>query len=135
MVKSAQLGKQIVVTVANKIGILADMSKMVADHGINIEAVVGYAANNEAKVMLVTSDNLRVTDALKKAGYNAIKEEEVLIVELENTAGALKNITAAMVAQGIDIKQVYGTACAAGCPAKIILSTSNNDKALVALKK
>ena len=135
MVKSAQLGKQIVVTVANKIGILADMSKMVADHGINIEAVVGYAANNEAKVMLVTADNLRVTDALKKAGYNAIKEEEVLIVELENTAGALKNITAELVAQGIDIKQVYGTACVAGCPAKIILSTSNNDKALVALKK
>lgn len=135
MVKSAQLGKQIVVTVANKIGILADMSKMVADHGINVEAVAGYAINNEAKIMFLTSDNQRVTDALKKAGYSSIKEEEVVVVELENKAGALKNITAELVAQGIDIKQVYGTACAAGCPAKIILSTSNNDKALVALKK
>ena len=137
MIKSAQLGKQIVVTVANKIGILAEMSKLVADHGINIEAVAGYAANNEAKVMLVTADNLRVADALKKAGYNAIKEEEVVIIELENKAGALKNITATMAAQSIDIKQVYGTvcACAAGCACRIILSTSNNDKAVVAFKK
>jgi hypothetical protein len=135
MIKSAQLGKQIVVTVANKIGILAEMSKLVADHGINIEAVAGYAANDEAKVMLVTADNLRVADALKKAGYNAIKEEEVVIIELENKAGALKNITSVMASQGIDIKQVYGTTCAKDCPAKIILSTSNNDKAVVAFKK
>ncbi|MCX5705887.1 MAG: hypothetical protein NTZ92_07525 [Candidatus Omnitrophica bacterium] len=135
MVKSAQLAKQIVVTIANKIGILAEMSKLVADHGINVEAVAGYAANNEAKIILLTSDNQRVTDALRKAGFSSIKEEEVVVVELENKVGALKNITAELVAQSIDIKQVYGTACAAGCPAKIILSTSNNDKALVALKK
>ena len=135
MVKSAQLAKQIVVTIANKVGILAEISKLVADHGINVEAVAGYAINNEAKIMFLTSDNQRVTDALKKAGYSSIKEEEVVVVELENKAGALKNITGVLVDQGIDIKQVYGTACIAGCPAKIILSTSNNDKVLVALKK
>ena len=135
MVKSAQLAKQIVVTIANKVGILAEISKLVADHGINVEAVAGYAINNEAKIMFLTSDNQRVTDALRKAGYSSIKEEEVVVVELENKAGALKNITGVLVDQGIDIKQVYGTACAAGCPAKIILSTSNNDKVLVALKK
>ncbi|MDD5596198.1 MAG: ACT domain-containing protein, partial [Candidatus Omnitrophica bacterium] len=65
MIKSANLAKEIVVTVVNKIGILADISKLVADHGINIEAVAGYAdKDNNAKIMLVTDDNLRVTDAL-----------------------------------------------------------------------
>ena len=80
MIKSAQLSKEIVVTVSNKIGVLAEMSKLVADHGINIDAVAGYAANNEAKIMLVTGDNLRIVDALKKAGYTTIKEEEVVVV-------------------------------------------------------
>ena len=135
MVKQAQLGKEIVVTVSNKIGVLADMSKLVAEHGINIDAVAGYAAGNEAKIMLVTNDNLRVTDALKKAGYNSIKEEEVVILDLENKAGALKNVLSVLAAQSIDIKHIYGTTCGGGCPAKLILSTSDNEKALVAFKK
>lgn len=59
----------------------------------------------------------------------------MVIVELENKVGALENITAKLAAQSLDIKQVYGTTCSAGCPAKIILSTVDNAKALTTLKK
>lgn len=135
MIKSAKLSKEITVTVANKIGILANISKMMADHGLNIEAVAGYAVNNEAKIMFVTEDNLRASDALKKSGYKSMKENEVIIVDLENKPGALRSITGVLSEEGIDIKQVYGTACASGCPAKIVLSTSDNEKALMAFKK
>lgn len=135
MIKSAKLGKEITITVVNKIGILADISKMMADHGLNIEAVAGYAVNNEAKIMFITEDNLRASDTLRKAGYKSLKENEVIVVELENKPGALKSITGVLSEEGIDIKQAYGTACAAGCPAKMILTTSDNEKALVAFKK
>lgn len=135
MIRSVRLGKEIVVTVINKIGVLADMSKLIADHGINIEAVVGYAMGKEAVIMLVTDDNLRAMDALKKSGYNSSKEEEVVIVDLENKAGALKNITTKLASENIDIKYAYGTACSAGCPAKIVFSSNDNEKAYVTLKK
>ncbi|MBU1727382.1 MAG: hypothetical protein KJ880_07115 [Candidatus Omnitrophica bacterium] len=135
MIKAARLGKEIVVTVVNKIGILADISKIVSSHGINIEAVAGYAVNNEAKVMLVTVDNLRATDALKKAGYNSLKENEVIVVDLENKPGALRIVTEQLAVLGIDIKQIYGTVCSAGCPARMVLTTSDNEKVLVAFKK
>lgn len=135
MLKSAKIAKEITVSVVNKIGVLADMSAVVTERGVNIEAVAGYAVNNEARIMLVTGDNLRTVEALKKAGYNSIQENEVIIVELENKPGALKQVTAKLAAEGIDIRQVYGTVCAGSCPAKIILSTVNNQKALVALKK
>ncbi len=135
MIKNAQLGKEIVVTIANKIGVLADMSRVLADHGINIEAVAGYATDNEAKIMLVTDDNLRATDALKKSGYRGAKENPVVILELENKSGALKNISAKLAEQGIDINYLYGTTCPGACPARIVLSTSNDEKALVAFKK
>ena len=134
MLKDVNLAKEIVVTVGNKIGVLADISKILADHGINIEAVAGYADNAEAKIMLVTDDNLRSVDALKKKNYKSIVEKEIIVIELENKAGALKNITSKLASEGIDIKYIYGTACSAGCPAKIILSTSDNEKALVAFK-
>lgn len=136
MVKSAQLGKEISVTVVNKIGILFDISKILADHGINIEAVAGYSVNGkEAKIMLVTSDNLRAKDALIKAGYKKTEENPVVILELENKAGALKNITLRLAEKHIDIKYIYGTACSDNCPSKVILSTNNDAEALLAFKK
>lgn len=135
MLKSANLGKEIVVTVANKIGVLADISRILADHGINIEAVAGYAENQNAKITLVTDDNLRAVDALKKNAYKSVAENEVVVLELENKPGALKNITAKLASEGIDIKFIYGTACPSNCPAKIVLSTNDNEKAVVAFRR
>lgn len=135
MIKAARLSKQITVTVINKIGVLADIAKLLAEHSINVEGLSGYALDNEAKIMLVSDDNLRTLDALKKSGYKSAKEEEVVIIDLENKPGALKLITVKLASQGIDIKQVYGTVCGIECPAKIILSTSDNEKSLIALKK
>ncbi|MDD4900242.1 MAG: ACT domain-containing protein [Candidatus Omnitrophica bacterium] len=135
MIKSASLSKEINVTIVNKIGVLADISKLIAEHGINIEAIVGYAENDNAVIMLVTQDNLRASDALKKSGYKSLRESEVIVVELENKAGALKYLTAKLAAGEIDIKSIYGTTCVGGCAARMVLTTSDNAKALVALKK
>lgn len=135
MLKKAQLGKELVVTVVNKIGILADISKIISDHGINITAVAGYAKDSEAEIILVTDDNLRAGDALKKAGYQQLKEREVVVIELDNKPGALKHITTILGSQSIDIRHIYGTTCPGGCPATIVLSTSDNEKALVAFRK
>jgi len=136
MIKAVRSAKEIAVTVVNKIGVLAEMSKILSSEGINIEAVAGYAADDQtAKIMLVAADSLKAVGALKKAGYNSLQEKEVVIVELENKTGALKLITAKLAAAEIDIKQIYGTTCAAGCPASIVISTVDNEKALAALKK
>lgn len=135
MIKKAEIGKELTVTVVNKIGVLADISKILAEHGLNIDAVAGYALNNEAKIMIVSKDSVRAADALKKAGYKSILENEVIVVELENKTGALKLITTQLAKEGIDIEQVYGTVCPGGCPARLILSTSDNEKALVAFNK
>jgi hypothetical protein len=134
MVKDVNLGKELVVTAPNKVGILADISKIMADHGINIEGVAGYAANNEAKIMLVSDDELRAKDALVKAGYGNCKESEVIVLDMVNKPGALKGVTAKLAAEKIDLRYVYGTACPSGCPARMILATSDNEKALVLLK-
>lgn len=132
----ASLGKEIVVNVANKIGILADISKTLAERGVNIEAVAGYATeSNTAKIMLVTEDDTRAIEALKKADYSNTKESEVVVIGLENKSGALKIITEKLAAAGVDIKYIYGTACAGTCPAKIIMATSDNEKAVVAFNK
>lgn len=136
MIKSVALRKEIIVTVVNKIGVLADMSKIVSGHGINIEAVLGYALpDNTAKIVLVTDKNKEAIEALHKQSYTSIEEKDVIAVELENKPGVLKQITAKLAADNIDIQKVYGTVCSKGCPALLILSTSNNAGALAALQK
>jgi hypothetical protein len=135
MIKDANLGKELVITADNKVGVLANISKILADHGINIEGVAGYAAEGgKAKIMLVAEDALRAKEALQKAGYKDMKENEVVVVDLENKAGALKSITAKMSDAKIDIRYTYGTTCPSGCPARLILATNNNEKAVVLFK-
>ena len=134
MIKNAEMGKELVLTVPNKMGTLASVSKIVAEHGINIEGVAGYAMGNEAKIMLVADDVLRAGEALKKAGFKAIETKEVIVIELENKEGALKSITARLLDAKIDIRYIYGTACSGGCAATLIVSTVDNEKALVIFK-
>lgn len=136
MIRGANLGKELVVTTENKVGILANLSKILADHGINIEGVAGYATDkNEAKIMLTVNEMVRAKEALQKAGNKNIKEHEVVIVDLENKPGALKSMTAALASANIDISYMYGTVCPGGCPARLIIATNNNEKAVVLFRK
>jgi len=134
MVRNVQSGKEIVVTVANKIGVLADISRVVADHGINIQALAGWGDADKAQIMLVTGDNQRAVDALKKKNYTAIHESDVVLVELENKPGVMKTVTAKLAENQIDIKYIYGTTCSCGGPALVVLRTSDNERALMAFK-
>lgn len=136
MVKSVQLTKEIVVVTENKIGILADISKMLADKNINIEAVAGYnLPDNTAKLMLITNDNARALDALKTNGHKPVKESEAVMIELDNKVGALKGLTEKLAANKIDIKYMYATTCNAGCPSRLVFAATDNAKALALLKK
>ena len=135
MIKSVNLAKELVVTTGNKVGILADLSKLLADHGINIEGVAGYVTDKkEAKLMLVVNDTLRAKEAIQKKGYKDVKEHEVIVAELENKPGALKNMTAKLAQDNIDILYTYGTASEGNAPARIIFATNSNEKAFVLFK-
>lgn len=135
MIKGVNLAKELVISGENKVGMLSNIAKILADHDINIEGVAGYAVNNQATIMITADDNLRAGDALKKAGYKSVRESEIIMVDLENKAGALKVLTAKLAQEKVDIKYTYGTICAAGCPARLAISTSDNQKAFIALKK
>jgi hypothetical protein len=136
MTGKVSFAKEIVISVSNKIGVLADVAGIIADHGINVAAIAGYGKSEkkEAEVLLVTSDNARAVDVLKKSGYGVPGERDVLILELENKPGVLKTVTAVLAGIGADIKHIYGSACPGGCPSTIVLNTSDNEKALASFK-
>ncbi len=137
MLKKAALVKQIYVTVKNEAGVLNRMADFLADRGINIEAVAGYemTGTDKAKVMLVVDDTRRATDLLKQKGFTTLEEREEILVELENKPGSLKSVTSILAAKGINIKQIYGSMSSEKSPVRVVMSTSDNQTAIVTLKK
>lgn len=129
MADKAVLRKELIVSIANKVGVLADISRILAHEGINILAINGYAiTDNKAIIRLVSEDNPGALKILKRIGYGLIRQAEVVVVELENRPGALREMAVKLANARIDIKSIYGTACEACSPAIIIFSTSNNKK-------
>jgi len=137
MIKSVILGEEITIMTKNKVGILADVSKMLANKGINIEAALGYEIGPVAKLLLVTDANLVIVNELKKMKYKSVKEAEVLLVGIENKPGMLKVVSTEMKENDIDIKYVYLTpcTCAARGSSRMVLQTSDNERAMAVLSK
>lgn len=137
MIKSVMLGEEVTITTRNKVGILADIAMMLASKGVNIEAILGYESGLTGKVLLVTDANLAIISELKKKKYKMVKETEVILVDVENKPGTLKVVTTEMKENNIDIKYMYVTPCT--CPNKgssrMVLQTSNNEKAMALLNK
>jgi hypothetical protein len=135
MIKSVTIGEEIAVTTKNKIGILADASVIMANNGINIEALLGYEAGPTAKLLFITDGNLRVLNELRKKKYKTIKETEVVVVELDNKPGAMKVVATELKNNKIDIRYVYITSPYRCESSRMILQTSDNEKTMSLLSK
>ncbi|PIU40972.1 MAG: hypothetical protein COS99_07865 [Candidatus Omnitrophica bacterium CG07_land_8_20_14_0_80_42_15] len=122
-------GKEISVGVINEVGALAKITSFLVNHSINIEAILGYATEEgqQAGLLFITDDNFSAIEALTEGGYHEVRENDVLIVEVENKPGSLKNISECLAGNSININYLYCTTCSEGCPAKVVLSTSNNN--------
>ncbi len=128
----AKHGKEIVVKVTNRTGLLFDLSRLISETGVGILAVSGAVCGEDSVIRLVTDDNLRARKTLAAKKYVA-DEENVILVELPHKPGILKRITEALVREEIDIRLVYATALVEQDKCLMVLHTSNDDHALARL--
>ncbi len=133
MIQSVKLGKEFVVVSENKVGVLAKVAAILADRGIDIMAISAQGAGGVALMNFVTDDTLHTRDILAKRGFKA-QENTVLLVEVADRPGALMRITRRLAAKKIDILNIYASASASYAMCTLVLSTNNNQKALLALK-
>ncbi len=132
---TAAHGKEVSIRMINNIGVLAQTTKVIAEKGINILAAAAWIEHEGTSVMhLVTDDNLRTVDALNEHGF-APQEERSIIVELDHKPGMLSSICQKIGAESIDIRYLYVSAPINEDKCLLILSTDDDDRALVALNK
>jgi len=129
----ARLQKELVIRTENRVGLIADISRLLGDMGINFSAISVEAANSGAVLHLITNSQLYARDALRSAGFQ-VAEREVVILELPNRPGELFCITAALARKDIDIEELYATAPEGSAKALVVLTCSNNGKAVLMLR-
>lgn len=130
---NAVIAEQLMIAVGNRVGALAEVSEILSHGGINLTALCGYVIDSQGFIVFVASDNAKAKGLLKAKKYD-IREEEVLMVSLDNRPGALQAIAEKIADAGIDITLLYGTADEKGKTSKIVIVSENNEGALTAIK-
>jgi len=129
----ARAGKEIHAVAENKIGTLADISQWLADKGVNIKAVCAYADSGKAHFLFVTSDNKKAMDILRSKEIE-VTEDEVVVVEMLDKVGMLKDMTKKLKSTDVDIKHIYGTTPGVpNAPSIVVFDADDNKKAINAI--
>ena len=132
MLYNTRLDKQIVLKVSNHVGVLHDIAKTVAEKGINLLAIKGAGHGDNAYIHLLTEDNERAADALRKNDYKP-ELEQVVVVTLGNRPGVLEKITERLAKADINLEHIHATADIRHETCEIVLSTSDNQRAVLEL--
>lgn len=131
--REAHITRELVIRTANRVGLLAEVAKLLSDKGINIISVFVEVEGDEAVLHLITDAQLHARDALREAEY-PLEENEVVAIELPNRPGLLRRVTEALARQDLDIKYLYATASERSERSLVIFSCSNNGKAVLLLR-
>ena len=110
---------RIIVMAKNEVGVLADITRALADAGINIENISAEGLDEKGVITLTTDaydDALRV---LTHAGFKTVSDES-LVIRLRDEPGALARIAERFKDAGVNIQSLH-------------IVDRRNDHAIVAL--
>lgn len=123
----AMICRSIKVTVTDRIGLLAELTRKIKDTGVNILALCAWSEGNRGNMLAITDNNPKVCAAIKDDADSCVFEEAVMVTA-KNVPGALGEIAQKLAAAGVGINMVYCTAGHAPA-ATFVLYTTDNAKA------
>jgi hypothetical protein len=129
----ARLLREIVIEDADRVGVIADVSRVLCDMGIDLESVLVRVEADRARMHLITSSQTYARDALRDAGFS-VEERDVVTVEMPHHPGFLCRIVEAMARRDITLYELYATASSSGTAALVVFTCSNNLHALQLLR-
>lgn len=132
--REATVGKELVVIMENRVGLLANIARVLSEQGINILALAVMVQDSVARLHLVPDAPSYALDALRRAEFD-VEERDVVLVELPHRTGFLRRIAEALARQGLDIQYLYASAFEPGQSTLVVFSCTNNGKAVQLLRE
>ncbi len=124
----AKHGKGILVRTTNKVGALAEFSKVVAENEVTILAMSAWVEDAESVIRLICENTERTIDVLRESGYDA-QARDVVLVEAEYQPGILRHVTELLASKNIDILHLFASAVdRKECVA--VLNSSDNQRTI-----
>jgi hypothetical protein len=126
--------EQISIFLENKAGRLADVTRTLAEAGINIRALSLADTSDFGILRLIVTDYEKAKAALKENGFT-VGKTTVVAVEVEDKPGGLNSILDMLSKQGINVEYMYAFVQQSGQNAVLIFRFDRTDQAIEQLQK
>ena len=98
--------QRIVIVVGDEVGVIADISRLLADDGINIETLDAESHGDHGMIILTTDQPDEALHVLRRASYRAIADD-ALILKLRDEPGALAKVSERLKRANVNIRSVH----------------------------
>ena len=98
--------KRIIVVARNEVGVLADITRTLADEGINIETISAEALQAKGVITLTTNAYDNALRVLTNAGFKTLSDDS-LVLRLVDEPGALAKVAEKFKAAGVNIQSLH----------------------------
>ena len=98
--------KRIVIVAGDEVGVIADISRLLADNGINIETLDADSHGDHGMIVLTTDQSDEALHALRQASYKAVADD-ALILRLRDEPGALAKISERLKRANVNIRSIH----------------------------
>ena len=96
------------IDVDNKPGALAEVAQAISDAGVNIAAATCVGPGDRAEMHILVKHAEAARHALGAISHLAVsREREVVVVDVEDRAGVLADLTRRIAKAGVDLDLVY----------------------------
>jgi hypothetical protein len=126
--------EQISVFLENKAGRLEEVTRVLAEAGVNIRALSLADTSDFGILRLIVTDNDKANQALKKNGFTVAKTD-VVALEVDDRPGGLHNILSVLHRANVNVEYMYAFVQQSGDRAVIIFRFDNLDEAVRILKE
>ena len=98
--------ERIIIIVRDEVGVIAGVTRALADQGVNIESLDTERAGEQGIITLTTDDTDRALRALKEAEFRAVTDDS-LVFRLPDEPGALARVAERFKAAGVNIQSLH----------------------------
>jgi len=121
--------KQISVFLENNAGRLGEVTRVLADAGINLRAISIADTADFGILRLIVNDYSLALDALKNAGFTT-RISDVAAVEIDDTPGSLANVMELFQKSKVNIEYLYASLEGKTGKAVVIFKLEDHQKGL-----
>ena len=125
---------QISVFLENKSGRLADVTRVMAQNGINIRALCIADTIDYGLLRLIVNDPDKAKEILTKEGFT-VTQTPVLALEIPDKPGGLAGVIALLAKKEINVEYIYAFVGTSGENAVVIFRVERIDEAIPVLQQ